>query len=414
MNWRIAVATVFVLWSTTVWGATLTWDADSDSDLAGYRIYQCSQLPCSKSSGTATLLATLGKITSFNIGTPPTVQYYTVTAYDLNQNESGASNVVTYMPPSASPAANGAVSLGVAGAPNLPLHGTSTRVTVGMAGTKPTKVELSRDGQSPFAVWPNDTFFILSADGKSLTGNWCISSSCWGNVAGQHELNVVATYATGTQSTAAVTLNVTDVSLSIPNAPSLPLHGSSTPVTVGIAGTKPTKVELSLDNYPPFATWPSDTFFTLSADGQSLTGNWCNTSACWGNIAGPHLLNVVATYPTGETATATVPVNVADLSLAVAGAPNLPLHGSTAPVTVGIVGTRPTKVELSLDNYPPFAAWPSGTFFTLSPDGQSLTGSWCTSSSCWGNVAGQHVLNVVATYANGTTAKAAVTVNVAD
>ena len=413
MNWLTAGAAVLVLWSTTVWGASLTWDPDSDSDLAGYRVYQCSQLPCSKSFGTATLLASLGKVTTFNIGNPSVAQYYIVTAYDFAQNESGASNVLTYFPPSASPSAT-AISLGVAGAPNLPFHGTTTHVTVGIVGTRPTKVELSRDGQPAFAVWPADTFFTLSPDGQSLTGNWCISNSCWGNVAGSHVLNVVATYATGATARAAVTLNVSDLSLSVPNTPSLPFHGTTTAVTVGMSGTTPSKVELSRDGQPTFAAWPSGTFFTLSPDGHSLTGNWCISSSCWGNIAGPHVLNVVATYATGTTATAAVTLNVADVSLAVAGAPNLPLHGTTTRVTVGMAGTRPTKVELSRDGQPPFAVWPTDTFFTLSSDGQSLIGNWCISSSCWGNVAGPHVLNVVATYATGATARAAVTINVAD
>jgi hypothetical protein len=414
MNWLNAGVAVLVLWSTTVSAASLTWDANSASDLAGYRIYQCSQLPCSKSYGTATLLSTLGKVTNFNIGTPSAVQHYVITAYDFALNESAPSNVVTYYPASASAPPTAAVSLGVAGGPNLPFHGTTARVTVGMAGTRPTKVELSRDGHPAFAVWPSGTFFTLSPDGQSLTGNWCITSSCWGNVEGDHVLNVVATYATGATATAAVTLNVADVSLSVPNAPSLPFQGTTTPVTVGMAGTRPAKIELSRDGHPPFALWPSGTFFTLSPDGQSLTGTWCITSSCWGNVAGPHVLNVMATYATGATATAAVTLNVADVSLAVAGAPNLPLHGSTARVTVGMTGTRPTKVELSRDGQPPFAVWPSGTFFTLSSDGQSLTGNWCTTSACWGNVAGRHVLNVVATYATGATATAAVTLNVAD
>ena len=196
MNWLQAGAAVLVLWSTTAWGASMTWDANSAPDLAGYRIYQCSQLPCSKSYGTATLLATLGKVTTFNIGTPSVTLHYVVTAFDSSQNESGPSNVLTYYPPSAQPASAAVISLGVAGAPNLPFNGTTARVTVGMPGTRPTKVELSRDGYPPFAVWPSGTFFTLSADGQSLTGNWCISSSCWGNVAGPHVLKEVATYST--------------------------------------------------------------------------------------------------------------------------------------------------------------------------------------------------------------------------
>src|SRR4029079_16359974 len=125
-------------------------------------------------------------------------------------------------------------------------------------------------------------------------------------------------------------------------------------------------------------------------------------------------LNFPVIYGKGVTASDAVMLNVSDLSLAVAGAPNLPWHGTTARVTVGMAGTRPTKVELSRDGNPPFAVWPSGTFFTLSGDGQSLTGDWCISNSCWGNVAGTHVLNVVATYAAAPTASAAVKLNVAD
>ncbi len=99
MNWVRAIAGVLVLCSSTAWGATLTWQADSEPDLAGYRVYQCSQQPCTRTSGMASLLVTLGKATSFNIGTPAGTHYYFVTAYDLSANESGGSNLVTFPPP---------------------------------------------------------------------------------------------------------------------------------------------------------------------------------------------------------------------------------------------------------------------------------------------------------------------------
>ncbi len=105
MNWVRATAAVLVLWSTTAWGATLTWSPDSEPDLAGYRVYQCSQLPCTRSSGNASSLATLGKVTGFNLGTPTVTQYYFLTAYDLSNHESGESTLATFTPAGAPPPA---------------------------------------------------------------------------------------------------------------------------------------------------------------------------------------------------------------------------------------------------------------------------------------------------------------------
>jgi len=79
MNWVRGIVVVLVLWSSTAWGATLTWNAKSEPDLAGYRVYQCGGLPSTRNSG-ASLLVTLGKVTSLNIGTPAEIQYYFVTA----------------------------------------------------------------------------------------------------------------------------------------------------------------------------------------------------------------------------------------------------------------------------------------------------------------------------------------------
>lgn len=97
------IAVIMVLWSGTVWGATLRWDANREIDLAGYRVYRCTQQPCGRAQGTAALLATLGNVTSYNIGSPSSAQYYVITAYDSANNESAESNVVAYMPPVPTP-----------------------------------------------------------------------------------------------------------------------------------------------------------------------------------------------------------------------------------------------------------------------------------------------------------------------
>ncbi|HJT22601.1 MAG TPA: hypothetical protein VJ746_19165 [Nitrospira sp.] len=93
-----AMAIVLTLCAGAAWAATLTWNADTDSDLAGYRIYTCSQLPCTKAAGTANMLASVGTVTSFNIGTPVVVQYYVLTAYDYANNESKESEPAVFIP----------------------------------------------------------------------------------------------------------------------------------------------------------------------------------------------------------------------------------------------------------------------------------------------------------------------------
>ncbi|MDC8449063.1 MAG: hypothetical protein LV473_11985 [Nitrospira sp.] len=141
MSWVTAIATVLVLWSSTAWGATLAWNASSGPDLAGYRVYQCSQLPCSQSADTATLLTTLGTTTTFNIGTPAVIQYYVVTAYNSANIESGPSNVATYTPAGTSPPPAGTstppptVTLTVLGSPTSGQPWTVQAYPANVAGT---------------------------------------------------------------------------------------------------------------------------------------------------------------------------------------------------------------------------------------------------------------------------------------
>ena len=103
MNCVRTIVGVLVLWSSAAWGAMLTWNANSEPDLAGYRVYQCDQRPCTRTSGQASFLGSLGKMTSFNIGTPAVIQYFFITAYDLANHESCASNLATSIPAGSSP-----------------------------------------------------------------------------------------------------------------------------------------------------------------------------------------------------------------------------------------------------------------------------------------------------------------------
>jgi len=97
MNSVRAIAAVIVFWSSAAWSATLTWEANTESDLAGYHVYQCSSLPCTKKSGSSRLI-TLGKETSLDIGSPAQIVYYFITAYNKKGHESGPSNIAVFAP----------------------------------------------------------------------------------------------------------------------------------------------------------------------------------------------------------------------------------------------------------------------------------------------------------------------------
>lgn len=99
----IAMATGTMISAGAAWAATLSWSANTEPDLAGYRVYRCSSLPCTRTSANATVLATLGRVTSLNIGTPTVAQHYVITAFDSANNESSESNLVTYTPPAPAP-----------------------------------------------------------------------------------------------------------------------------------------------------------------------------------------------------------------------------------------------------------------------------------------------------------------------
>ena len=71
---------------------TLTWNANTETDLAGYNVY------CGKTSGIYNVPIKLGKVTTYTVDLPTLTvdqKYFcVVTAYDLTGHESGKSNEV--------------------------------------------------------------------------------------------------------------------------------------------------------------------------------------------------------------------------------------------------------------------------------------------------------------------------------
>jgi hypothetical protein len=84
--------------TTTV---TLAWDANTEPDLAGYRLYEASTC-----AGTFALLVSVGKVTQTTLlGVTDGSHCWRLTAFDASGNESGPSNTVALtldtIPPSA-------------------------------------------------------------------------------------------------------------------------------------------------------------------------------------------------------------------------------------------------------------------------------------------------------------------------
>jgi hypothetical protein len=132
MNWMSVVVGMLVCWPGPAAAASLMWTANTESDLAGYRVYRCNLTPCAPASGNQSLLITLGTVTNFDIGTPTITQYYYVTAFDTSNAESAGSNLVTFMPSSQTTTSTSALAnltLTVVGIPSLGKWGVEASTT---------------------------------------------------------------------------------------------------------------------------------------------------------------------------------------------------------------------------------------------------------------------------------------------
>lgn len=207
----MAVGSV-VLWGSASPAAMLMWNANTESDLAGYRVYQCTQLPCSRAAGTTSLLANLGTVTSLDIGTPTTVRHYIVTAYDFNNNESNDSNVATYTPPSDPPSP-----------PVIGVSPTSLSFTAvqGSGNPSPQTLSVSNAGGGTLTWSSSDNASWLTHTPQSGTGNGTITVSVATDslAAGTYTATLTLS-ATGTSSVSVpVTVTVTAPTVAHPPRP---------------------------------------------------------------------------------------------------------------------------------------------------------------------------------------------------
>jgi hypothetical protein len=298
-----------MLWSGTTWGATLTWDPNGEPDLAGYRVYKCSQQPCGRAFGTATPLATLGKVTSFDIGTPVVVQYYVVTAYDFANNESTESGVVTYTPSAPTPTPTPSPTSGFSVSPSsLAYTGT-----VG-GSNQPGSVIVTNTGTTALTVTWADSINWLVAIQPGVTqtiqpgqsGAFTLTASTAGLTAGTYS-GAATISGGGATKSVPVTLTVTT---STSTNPTIGLSPTSLTFTGSVGGTNPTAKTISIANTGGGTlTWSaSDNASWLTLTPASGSGNSTVTANV--NTAGlsAGTFNATITIAATGATTKTIPV----------------------------------------------------------------------------------------------------------
>ena len=326
MNWVRAIAAVLVLWSTTTWGATLTWNADSAPDLAGYRIYQCSQLPCSLASGKASSLATLGMVTTFNIGTPTVTQYYFVTAYDFSNNESGGSNLVTFTPAGSPPP----VVL-----PAIEVSPTSLTfaATQGSANPATQTVSISNTGGGTLSWTASNNAAWLTLSQTSGTGNGAVTLSVTtGTLAAGSYSGTVIMNAAGASS---VTVPVTFTVATVPVPPAIGASPTSLSFAATQGGANPATQTVSISNTGGGTlSWTaSDDAAWLTLSRASGTGNGVVTAHVMTGATAFGTYNGTITLSTTGAPSVTVPVTFTVATPSVPPPATPPPPPLTAPAT---------------------------------------------------------------------------------
>lgn len=98
MKLLLLTGALVLMLGSAAWAATLTimWDANAESDLAGYRLYQSDttgQYTYGADHAIATITARTEAVTVTDIADG--TWYWVLTAFDTSENESGPSNEVT-------------------------------------------------------------------------------------------------------------------------------------------------------------------------------------------------------------------------------------------------------------------------------------------------------------------------------
>ncbi len=355
MNWKGVMGGLLGLltvWATPAWSASLTWTANTESDLAGYRVYRCNVSNCSRTAGTATLLATLGRVTSFNIGTPSTTQYYFLTAFDYAGNESRESVVVTYTPPSSTP-------------PRIGASPTSFSFAATQGGSNPASQTLNitntGGGTLSWTLSENISWLTLSRTSGSGNASVTLSVTTGSLAAGTYSGTIVIS-ATGASS-----VNI-PVTLTVSSAP------------VPVIRVSPTS--LSFTATQGGANPPTQTFTVTNGGGGTLRWSIRNNRSWIVHVPLDGSGNVTVTVGVVTTGL-TAGTYTGEISVAAEGASTVVVPVTftvTAATSSPLVGVSPSS--LSFTARVGGASPPSQTLRVFNAGGGTLT--WNARHNCSG------------------------------
>jgi len=323
MVWVRAIAGVLMLWCSAAWGTTLSWNSNNESDLAGYHVYRCTQLPCTRTSGTASSLATLGTATSFDIGTPAVTQHYFITAYDFANNESAGSGVATFTPVGSTPPA---------APPAISASPTSLSFKATQGGANPATQSISVSnlggGTASWNVSHDATWLGHTPNTNAGTGTVTISVTIGTMTAGTYSGQVTVWPAEANPVTVPVTFTV----VTAPVPPAIGASPTSLSFTATKGGAAPATKNLNISNTGGGTlNWTaSDNATWLTLSRASGTGNGVVTVSAVAGAAAVGTYNGSITLSVVGGSSVTLPVTLTVVATAPGPPPITPPLGASA------------------------------------------------------------------------------------
>jgi hypothetical protein len=319
------ISAILFLFPSFLWAgtATVSWKADSETDLKEYRVYEGT---ASRSYGTPVPVGKAISYTFTNL-TEGLTHYFAVTAVDTSDNESGFSAEVSkFIPSSDTQKPQVAITSPAAGG-----NYTTSTSSINLGGSASDNVGVTQ------VSWSKSGGGSGIANG---TSNWTIAGI--GLSAGQNTITVTAKDAAGNQGTAVIT-----VTYNQPDTQS-PTVKISSPTTSGNYTTSTSSINLggsASDN-----VGVTQVSWSKSGGGSGIaTGTSSWSIAGIGLSAGQNTITVTAKDAAGNQGTAVITVSYTPASATASSSADTqpPQLTITSPTTNSSYTASRSRISLS-------------------------------------------------------------------